>query len=194
MSSFLGLDFITPLTIYLEETVAASRNLDRSRSIVTLPGANWRFSIPLQMTLDGAGKLSAHKTKYFGRGSFNINIPQFPGIVVPVTAVTAGAALSASAQSFTFRLAAAGEIQAGTFFNVRGQPDLYQVLEDGSRNSAGTLNLDIKPALRTAVAANTAISFDTSARVRYNPEGSRALTVIRGVIVRQTLDLEEVTR
>lgn len=189
MASFLGLEYITPYTPILERTVDSELTLDRSRSIVAYPGTNWRFTITLERAKrEKVAELAVHRAKFFGQGSFSIEIPQLLGVNIPSQAVNVRGGQAAG--SSRLNISSRANAGVGVYFNIAGDPTLYQIFAlEGSLPSA---TYEIVPPLRRNAANGARLNFNPTARVRYHPSGSVSVTVGDHNEARISLDLEEV--
>lgn len=211
MAKFLGLDYVTPLTInsrqkvYRSETnnlkfQTVSNEAQRWEAIITLAPSSNREAAP------AGAKLSVHRTVVNTTQSFTAEMPQHIGtdivasgglVFSPVTTAlavnTAKGSIAASVHSKS-----TVTIPAGRFFTFNGHSKVYQVVEALDLVAGATAgvygasgNLKFYPPLLKNEFSTFIDLHSPNIKAFYNNDGVEGVTYTDGILTRAVIDLIE---
>lgn len=176
MATHLGLQYYGQVTFELERSEIRSRSANLRRSVWSNGSTLWRFQAKFLDTFGStraAAKLSAHMDMVGSETSFDLEIPQKLGIILPDRNINIRAGTyNAGATSINISLPANQTVELGTVFNIFGLNRMYQAVSDVTSGIAGSPNvqLQIRPRLERTITigAATPLNFDPTMRAYYD--------------------------
>ena len=204
MTSFLGFDYITPLSVASNQPELVTDTLSLRRVVGRTEAQRWECQITLQPDAFGsAGLVNAvqvHREVNGGHTAFTLPIPQpLNTAAVATTEIRASAARLAGNSAIVIDSTAPFSIPAGLFVTIAGGSKVYRVTTDVNFTPANlaageSVTLNVFPAITRDVADNALVTVDNvllTGRHNNNTGGLVSYTLAEGVVDRITLSIVE---
>ena len=182
--AFEGAEFVLPYGIEPERRRFVGDGVNLKRHIVEGMALRWRVSATFMGAAQSLAALVAHRDAQGVSGVFMVELPQRPGVEVP--AGTVGMTADRAAGSGTIPVS--GAVAAGTLFQIGGGTKLYQA----ARTLAAAGNLSITPKLVEDHDMDDQLDFSPEMRARYSPDGDFGMRYDDSLLVRVSVEFEEV--
>lgn len=199
MASFLGLRYISPLSIMSEKREFRSETLSLRIQTLTSETQRWRVKVGLEYDTGankGGSNLSVHRAEHSFTESFEMEMPQWFDIEdlleVPqeideiiLTANTAGSKTISINSVHNFF------IPKGWFLKFSNHTKVYQVTSDVDHDANDAIDLPIFPALQRGIATTDTLDVTPNITVYYAQNMDLSVKISGGIVVKEMLDVVE---
>lgn len=188
MPKFLGLNYVTPITIESVRRTYVSDGVNLRRQIIETDAQRWKLSITLEPTADAEGaRVVGHRWNQGISGTFTVEMPQPLGITLPSSVTVGAGGASAGDASIPVSLSGNSTLRGGTFFTIGSDAKVYQAGDD----RAGPGDMSITPPLQVDCSAGDTIDVTPVITVRYAPEETHTQSWQQGRLTSVTINVEE---
>ena len=195
MASFLGYQYVTPLTVNSNQPNFTSDTLNLSRTSVVSTAQRWEMQVTLGPDSTGRlqADLQAHRTVNGFHTAFDIPIYQHHGLAVNAPQqINVQAAALLNSNTVMVRSTNDFSIPAGYYIRFSDHGKVYLVTQTLNGTAGTTETLNIFPRLRSALTTSDHVQHsDINLRAKYDVTDVIGYTYTRGIVTRATVSVVE---
>ena len=196
MASFLGYQYVTPVSVNSNQPHFTTDTLNLKRTSAVSTAQRWEMEVQLGPDSTGTlqAALQAHRTVNGFHTAFDIPIYQHHGLVASrgVQSIDVNVATPVNSNTVEVMSQAPVTIPAGYYIKFSNHSKVYLVTETFTLNDPTPANISIFPRLREAVTTTDTLETDgIMMRAKYDVSDLIGYTYTRGIVTRATVSVVE---